>query len=325
MRYAILTDIHGNYEALQAVLDDIDNVCLADGTPCEAMWCLGDVVGYGPDPSACVRTIRQVCELSVAGNHDWGAIGMAELTEFSDLARNSLIWTRQQLLDNECEFLASRPDRTTIPMPEDCTLVHGSPMVPLWEYLLTPQAAALNFISFPTRFCIVGHTHIPTVYLQEAKRFTKPKMPVIHARTNYIMEYGSDEEGIVATAVEQAVLDEMPECITLPSIPEHWWWPQDNMRAIINPGSVGQPRDGDPRAAYLLYDTERGFAFRRVEYWIQQTLQKMQPEGFRMRCSIGWRVASRANCRGIEHGAWRLKPRPGALRSGGVAARSRTA
>jgi predicted phosphodiesterase len=280
MRYAILSDIHGNYEALQAVVDDIDTLCLEDGVKCDAMWCLGDVVGYGPDPNACVRTIRDMCELSVAGNHDFGASGEVDLNEFSDMARDSLIWTQSQLLSSELDFLKSRPDRTTVPMPEDITLVHGSPVVPLWEYLLTAEAAAMSFISFPTRFCVVGHTHLPTVYLQEAEKFAQPRVPVLTAHSRHIMEYGSDEGYDEPTTAQMQVINNMPPCVTMPSIPQGWWQPLDNVRAIINPGSVGQPRDGDPRAAYLIYDTERGFSFRRVGYWIEQTMAKMRDEGF---------------------------------------------
>ena len=280
MRYAILSDIHGNYEALQAVIDDVDSTCLEDGVKCDAMWCLGDVVGYGPDPSACVRTIRDMCELSVAGNHDFGASGEVDLNEFSDMARDSLIWTSAQLLPNEHEFLRSRPDRTTVPMPEDCTLVHGSPVVPLWEYLLTPEAAALSFISFPTRFCVVGHTHLPAVYLQEAAKFPQPKVPVLTAHSRNVMEYGSDEGYDEPTTAQMAVITTMPPCYSLAQIPQGWWLPAEEQRAIINPGSVGQPRDGDSRAAYLLYDTDRGFSFRRVNYWLERTIQKMREEHF---------------------------------------------
>jgi diadenosine tetraphosphatase ApaH/serine/threonine PP2A family protein phosphatase len=278
MRYAILSDIHGNYEALQAVLDDIDMICESDGVPCEAKWCLGDIVGYGPDPSACVRTIRQECELTVAGNHDWGASGIADLNEFSDMARDSLLWTSKQLQQDELEFLITRPDRTTVPIPEDCTLVHGSPVVPIWEYLLTPEAAALSFLSFPTRFCVVGHTHLPTIFLQESARYNKPRLPVLAARERQVMEYGSEEEGIIASTLELDALNAMPPCIAVRDIPVNWWWPPDNFRAIINPGSIGQPRDGDPRAAYMLYDTELGFAFRRIPYWIERTIEKLRDE-----------------------------------------------
>ncbi len=280
MRYAILTDIHGNYEALQSVIDDVDAICVADGVACDGMWCLGDVVGYGPDPSACVRTIRTHSELSVAGNHDWGAVGLADLTEFSDMARESLVWTTQQLIEDEKDFLRSRPDRTTVPDPEECTLVHGSPVVPLWEYLLTPEAATLSFLSFPTRFCVVGHTHLPMIFVQQAARYTKPRQPIIAARTRQIMEYGSEDEGIVASTVELTALAELPPCVPLREMPQGWWWPPDHLRAIINPGSVGQPRDGDPRASYLIYDTARGFLFRRVSYWIERTIEKMRAEGF---------------------------------------------
>ncbi len=280
MRYAILSDIHGNYEALQAVMDDIDETCVADGVKLDALWCLGDIVGYGPDPSACVRTVRQAAELCVAGNHDWGASGLAELKEFSDMARDSLIWTREQLLADELEYLRSLPDRTTVPMPEDSTLVHGSPVVPIWEYLLTPEAAALSFISFPTRYCVVGHTHLPVIFLQEARRYSRPRLPALKAREQYIMEYGSDEEGIVATTAELEVLNTMPRCHTIRAMPEGWWQPPEGFRAIINPGSVGQPRDGDARAAYLMYDTDLGFAFRRVPYWWELTVRKMREANF---------------------------------------------
>jgi diadenosine tetraphosphatase ApaH/serine/threonine PP2A family protein phosphatase len=279
MRYAILSDIHGNYEALQAVVDDIDTLCLEDGVKCDALWCLGDVVGYGPDPNACVRTIRDMCDLSVAGNHDFGASGEVDLNEFSDMARESLIWTREQLLPQEIDFLKTRPDRTTVPMPEDITLVHGSPVVPLWEYLLTPEAAALSFISFPTRFCLVGHTHLPTIYLQESARFNQPRVPVLAAHSRHVMEYGSDEGYDEPTTAQMQVITTMPPCFTISSMPYDWWLPEEQMRAIINPGSVGQPRDGDPRAAYVIYDTDRGFLFRRVRYWIERTMEKMHDEG----------------------------------------------
>jgi predicted phosphodiesterase len=279
MRYAILSDIHGNYEALQAVIDDVDAMCLEDGVKCDAMWCLGDIVGYGPDPSACVRTVRELCELSVAGNHDFGASGEVDLNEFSDMARDSLIWTGQQLLPAEIDFLKSRPDRTTIPTPEDITLVHGSPVVPLWEYLLTPEAAALSFISFPTRFCLVGHTHLPTIYLQASAKFNQPRVPVLAAHSRHVMEYGSDEGYDEPTTAQMQVISNMPPCHALTAMPRGWWLPDDSERAIINPGSVGQPRDGDPRAAYVIYDTERGFLFRRVGYWIERTMEKMHDEG----------------------------------------------
>ena len=280
MRYAILTDIHGNYEALQAVIDDYDAFCLNDAVHSNGMWCLGDIVGYGPDPSACVRTIRSSFELSVAGNHDWGASGLADLNEFSDLARNSLMWTSKQLLDDERHFLSSRPDRTVVPNPEDCTLVHGSPVVPLWEYLLTPEAASLSFLSFPTRFCVVGHTHLPAIYIQEAARYSKPRLPVLAARERQVMEYGSEEEGIVATTVEMEAINTLPPCYMIGDFPTDWWLPPEDFRAIVNPGSVGQPRDGNAHAAYVIYDTIRGFLFRRVPYWMERTMEKMHAEGF---------------------------------------------
>lgn len=280
MRYAIISDIHGNYEALQAVIDDMDAVEQADHTPIEAIWCLGDIVGYGPDPSACVRTVRKHCELCVMGNHDAGAASVVDLSEFSDIARDSLLWTRNELQPDEIEFLSKLPDRTTIPMPEDITLVHGSPVVPLWEYLLTPEAASLSFLSFPTRFCVVGHSHLPTIFLQESARYTKPKVPVLSARERQVMQYGSEEEGIIASTLELEAITERPPCFPIRDIPNGWWTPPEDFRAILNPGSVGQPRDGNPRAAYMLYDTELGFQFRRAYYWTEKTIEKMRNERF---------------------------------------------
>ncbi len=280
MRFAIISDIHGNYEALQAVIDDIDEIRANSSQEFDGVWCLGDIVGYGPDPGACVRTIRHYSSMIVAGNHDWGACGKADLNEFSETARASLLWTQRQLRIDEIDFLANLPDRATAPDPENMTMVHGSPVVPLWEYLLTPEAASLSFLSFPTRFCVVGHTHVPTIFLQESAKYDKLKLPVLTARERQVMEYGSEEEGIIASTIEMDAIMSRPPCIPMQTIPQGWWMPDEKYRAIVNPGSVGQPRDGDNRAAYVIYDTEKGFLFRRVQYWKESTIEKLKAESF---------------------------------------------
>ena len=163
MRYAILSDIHGNNEALSAVFRDIAQVNDEYGTPMDQVWCLGDVVGYGPEPGECVRRIRSSCDISIAGNHDWAAIEKLDLSDFSKSAAASARWTRNQLKTEEQTYLRLLPETTRI---SDFTLAHGSPSNPIWEYLTTEAIAAYNFPAFETIFCVVGHSHLPTIFLQ---------------------------------------------------------------------------------------------------------------------------------------------------------------
>ncbi len=282
MRCAILADIHGNYEALRAVLDDIDALSATEGA-IEAIWCLGDIVGYGPDPSACVRTIRAHCAISIAGNHDWAAVGQIGLDHFSPTAAESARWTRDRLTTNEQTFLGALPETVVC---GDFTLAHGSPSNPLWQYLLNPEGAAPNFQAFQTAFCVVGHTHLPAIFLQQAAASAPGMTGQLYYGTG-VLTYGTGalqpQWRSSATRAPgfsaEAQARDARWCDHLVPTPGLWLVPS-GYRAILNPGSVGQPRDGDPRAAYVVYDSQVGFEFRRVAYRIDTTQRKMQTYGF---------------------------------------------
>src|SRR5579884_554282 len=161
MRYAIFTDIHANLEALEAVLAKIDE--LAQQEPVDQIWFLGDLVGYGPNPNECIVKLRERTDVIIAGNHDWAAVGKIDLEDFSEAARISAEWTAVQLTEEHRQFLINLPERLQI---GECTLVHGSPYGPLWEYLTSEVLAERSFQYFDSRFCLVGHTHVPVIFQQ---------------------------------------------------------------------------------------------------------------------------------------------------------------
>jgi len=158
MRYAIIGDIHANLAAFTAVLQDIVHQGGA-----EKVWCLGDIVGYGPDPHQCVELLRQTNHVCVAGNHDWGAVGKVDTADFNPDAARACQWTARQLTPDDVKYLASLP----LTIEEgDFTLVHGSPREPIWEYLISTSVAKENFAYFKSLFCLVGHSHVPVVFSQ---------------------------------------------------------------------------------------------------------------------------------------------------------------
>jgi len=227
MRYAIIADIHANLAAFKAVLDHIERRGGA-----EEIWCLGDVVGYGPDPCQCIELLRQYKHVCIAGNHDWAAIGKAAISEFNPDAAIACRWTAQQLSPEDIEYLESLPE---VIQKEDFTLVHGSPRQPIWEYLISVSSAKENFAYFQSQFCLIGHSHMPMVF-----------------------KY--DETGTCSFS------QFMPNVgLAL-----------GKGRLIINPGGVGQPRDGDPQASYAIYDNETGMIrLYRVPYDIGITQIRM--------------------------------------------------
>ena len=158
----VLADLHSNLTALDAVMSDVERT----GGSSE-IWCLGDVVGYGPDPSQCVRFVREHCTLCVAGNHDLAAAGKINTGDFNANAAEAIAWTAQQLSDEERTYLGDLPQ---LAQREDFTIVHGSPLDPVWEYLSSVETAAESFAAFPTRHCLVGHTHIPAAFAQADER-----------------------------------------------------------------------------------------------------------------------------------------------------------
>ena len=230
MRIAILADIHSNLEALSAVLADAREHGSVD-----EIWCLGDTVGYGPDPNACLDKILGMNHVLVAGNHDLAAVGKISLTDFNPYAAEACRWTTTQLSHEHSEHLASlllRVERTPF------TLVHGSPRDPVWEYVLSLDVAQACFDHFTTPYCLVGHSHIP-----------------------FICRQGQRVAELVDVPLGSPV-------------------PLGQERLIVNPGGVGQPRDGDPRASYAIYLTEENsMEFRRVPYDWVVTQGKMRLAG----------------------------------------------
>jgi predicted phosphodiesterase len=230
MRYAILADIHANLAALTAVLKDIDEQGNID-----EIWCLGDIVGYGPEPTECIRLMQERKIVCISGNHDLGVTGQLELDFFNPAAAQACRWTMEKLNPVDIRYLEDLPKTLK---KGQFTLVHGSPREPSTEYILTAAIAERNFDYFDTQYCLVGHTHIPEAYKKE--------------------EAGASPVNLV------------PE-IGLVMI-EH--------RIIINPGAVGQPRDGDPRASYGIYESEgQMFRLHRIDYDVRATQDKMVAVG----------------------------------------------
>jgi predicted phosphodiesterase len=156
MRCAILADIHANLTALEAVLEDVERRGGA-----EQIWCLGDIVGYGPDPHQCLEIIQKRCSACVAGNHDWAAIGKMDTSYFNSEAAEAAHWTSQHLQLEDIRFLESLP---LTQEKGDFTLVHGSPRDPIWEYILSAAEAEENLKYFKTKYCLVGHSHLPLLF-----------------------------------------------------------------------------------------------------------------------------------------------------------------
>jgi predicted phosphodiesterase len=249
MRYLILSDIHANLTALNAVLE------AADLSTVDQVWCLGDVIGYGPDPNECVERVREVATFCLVGNHDWAVLGKLDINDFNPEARRAVLWTRDVLNDAAADYLGGLEGRMDNVHP-DFTLAHASPRHPIWEYLLYPSTAAENFPHFTTRFCLVGHTHKPVIFRQEQ---------------------GQEE----VMALQPAINVPLPLARA------------EGVRFILNPGSVGQPRDNDPRAAYTIYDDEKGtLTYFRVPYDIEATQRRMEaaglPERLVARLEYGW-------------------------------------
>lgn len=432
MRYAVFTDVHANLEALEAVLAKIDE--LAKQEPIDQIWFLGDLVGYGPNPNECIIKLRERTDIIIAGNHDWAAVGKIDLEDFSAAARTSAEWTAEQLTEEHREFLKNLPERIHL---KECTLVHGSPYGPLWEYLTSEVLAERSFQYFTSRYCFVGHTHVPVIFQQPDTVAQTPTVPLteteqreavsgeevfdaldedddddeetqkiavirpmqqatqetpatetahresepsstntaqadqeneetsatndemteeIHSTTSVTelkgslesstenaktsdtaivtldynalpttVENGNDtavqdtaiqaepiteqhkassnghtkieteptlQEELISN-VEDRLNSEIEELLALLGLsqsmvqvtnemlvpPEGEWSAPKGYRAIVNPGGVGQPRDGDPRAAFMLYDTEHGFTFYRIHYDYEKTQEKILKAG----------------------------------------------
>lgn len=228
MRIGIISDIHSNREALEAVLAELKNV--------EQIFCLGDIIGYGADPVFCIEKMKEIDCISIKGNHEGGLTRELDLQNFSDDARQSLYWTKEQINDQDFQYLRDLPKKFDI--DKNILGVHGSPRQPLWEYILDQQTAEEIFSKFDFKAYFVGHSHI-------AGYFT------FH-RENKTINYFD------ALAGTEFFLDE-------------------NHSYIINCGSIGQPRDGNPQACYAIFDSETRFvSIKRISYHIEAAQNKIR-------------------------------------------------
>jgi diadenosine tetraphosphatase ApaH/serine/threonine PP2A family protein phosphatase len=242
MRVLVISDIHANLPALEAVLEDARGKW-------DKIWCLGDLVGYGPNPNECVALLHTHEHISLSGNHDWAALGKLDINDFNEEARKAARWTKDVMTAETREFLEALPPKRVI---DEFTMAHGSPRHPIWEYIIDYETALENFAHFDTPYCLVGHTHIPIL----------------------LAEKGSLEIAVFNPSYNETIYLE-------------------DTRLIINPGSVGQPRDSDPRAAYAILDKEElTWEFYRVDYPIEKTQEQIRgaglPESLAARLAYGW-------------------------------------
>jgi predicted phosphodiesterase len=217
MKVAVVSDIHANRQAFEAVLEAV-----ADSEASE-LWCLGDIVGYGGDPDACVELVRRHVAVCLAGNHDMAVVGELSLDEFSRGASIAAQWTREVIAPVNRSFLADlRPQG----QEGEIGLYHASPRDPVWEYVLSALLAELCLDSEPNRICLIGHSHVASAFTRQAGEAASGEP----CRAGAELDMSSGE------------------------------W-------MLNPGSVGQPRDGDRRAAWLLLDLD-GYeaSYRRTAY-----------------------------------------------------------
>jgi diadenosine tetraphosphatase ApaH/serine/threonine PP2A family protein phosphatase len=229
MRVAVVSDIHGNLHALRAVLDAVA------AEEVDALWCLGDLVGYGPRPNECCAEVERAASLCLVGNHDLGVLGHIPIAEFSDDAAAAARWS-QSVLDAEARAFLERLDSLAI--TDGAELFHASPRDPVWEYVLSDETALAAFRLTSAPVVLVGHSHVALAF---------------------VLEGGAVDGAVVPGGAEIDLSDG---------------------RFILNPGSVGQPRDGDPRAAYLVLDLDaRRALHRRVDYPIERTQEEIRERG----------------------------------------------
>ena len=228
MRVAVISDVHANFHALDAVLRAIDAESV------DAVWSLGDTVGYGPRPNECCDTVRERADLCLVGNHDLVALGELTVSDFNDEAAAAALWTSSMLTRPSEAFLRGLEPQAEL---EGAELFHASARDPVWEYILTAEAARATLELTSAPLVLVGHSHVALALTRD----------------------GEEVLGGLAPAGAQIELEG---------------------RWLLNPGSVGQPRDGDPRAAWLLLDLDRRIArFHRAEYPIEKTQAEMREAG----------------------------------------------
>jgi predicted phosphodiesterase len=240
MKILVFSDIHSNLSALEAVLDAAGQV--------DAYWCLGDIVGYGPDANECIARIKELPNLvCVRGNHDAATLGEVDQQTFNNDASLAITWTKRHLKAEGMEYLLSLPEKLVV---ESTTIVHGSPRNPVWDYVMDYMTAERMYQFYETRICLVGHTHVPAIWKESE---------------------GSSTKGLVLDFNKTKILT----------------------KTILNPGSVGQPRDHDPRASYAIFDPEEStWELRRINYDIASVQARIKKSGLpwrhAMRLAEGW-------------------------------------
>jgi predicted phosphodiesterase len=243
MRILVMSDIHANATALDAVLKDAGSV--------DETWCLGDLVGYGPDPNLVLEMMRDIPSLTcILGNHDVAVLGRIPFEAFNGDARRTLEYHERVLTADNMNFLHSLS--SNLKVREDASLVHGSPRDSVWEYILNTLSARLNFDHFTTPWCFVGHSHLQCMFQ---------------------LDQAADRVSLKPIRANEPVRLEP--------------------RLIANPGSVGQPRDRDPRSAYAIYDSSnKTWEPRRVPYNIPEVQKRIRdaklPEKHAVRIAEGW-------------------------------------
>lgn len=243
MRTLIISDIHANLTAFEAVLSDAE--------PFDRVWCLGDVVGYGPDPEDCINRLKGLPNLQcMKGNHDAAVSGDIPLDAFNYSAQRALLWMTENTSEENIKWLKGLSEKEVV---DGITLVHGSPRWPFWEYITDVSIARENMDKFDTQICLVGHTHFPGIFEM-------------------------DDSEVSSTSF---VIKKVDEQFSL------------EKKCIVNPGSVGQPRDHNPKASYLTYDDVEGhWCFNRVSYDILQVQKRIKAAGLPQRqadrLSEGW-------------------------------------
>ena len=228
MRLGILSDIHGNLEALDEVLSALAKERI------DKYLCLGDIVGYGADPAECIAETKRLNPITIAGNHDWASVGLFGVSYFNPAAKEAVLWTEENLSAEDKQFLKSLK---LLHQEDELTLVHGTLQEPeQFKYMLDLSSAQKTFALSKTRICFVGHTHQPGIFIQE-----------------------NDD----CRVSSQQKLKLNPA-----------------QRYIVNAGSIGQPRDGNPQASYVVYDSEKEqLQIKRVDYDIKKAQGKIIKAG----------------------------------------------
>jgi predicted phosphodiesterase len=228
VKYLIFSDIHGNLEALEVVLEQID-VRKPD-----RVMCLGDVVGYGPNPNECIRRVTQSAQATIMGNHDHAVLGLTDIAYFNQYAKKAVLWTREVLIEEHYDILRNYPFSIS---ENNILFVHSTPLHPeRWDYIFNPLEGQYYLHHLEEQVCFIGHSHQPLFFSQ-------------------------DQEGRI-------VSDRQPSFEL--SV-------QEGYKYIVNVGSVGQPRDGNPNASYAFYDTDaKTIEVDRLAYDFTVTQQKME-------------------------------------------------